>query len=84
VVSGCYGTPLMGNVHQATDLVLNVSSGTWYWSVRTTDFGFMASPWSDEMVCEYEYCEGDLTSDGQSNQIDLGILLAHRGYGTGL
>jgi len=43
----------------------------------------MASPSSEEMVSEYEYC-GDITSDGATDQIDLGILLAHRGYGTGL
>jgi len=76
VMSGCYGTPLMGNVHQATDWVLNVSSGTYYWSVRTIDSGFMASPWSEEMVCEYDHCEGDITGDGDTDQVDLGILLA--------
>jgi len=76
VMSGTYGTPLMGNVHQATDWVLNVPSGTYYWSVRTIDSGFMASPWSEEMVCEYDYCEGDITGDGMTDQTDLGILLA--------
>ena len=48
VVSGTYATPLMGNVGQATNLVLAVPAGTYYWSVRTIDSGFMASPWSNE------------------------------------
>jgi len=49
VMSGTYGTPLMGNVYQATEIVLNVPSGTYYWSVRTIDSGFMASSWSEEI-----------------------------------
>jgi hypothetical protein len=55
VVSGTYGTPLMGNVGQATELALTVPAGTYYWSVRTIDSGLMASPWSDEQEAVTEF-----------------------------
>lgn len=46
VVSSCYGTPLMGNVGQATEIDLDVPNGDYYWSVRAIDSGFMSSEWS--------------------------------------
>lgn len=46
VMSGCYGTPLMGNVGQATEFILDVPNGDYEWSVRAIDSGFMTSGWS--------------------------------------
>ncbi len=51
IVSGTYGTPLMGNVGQMTELTLNVAGSDYYWSARAIDSGFMPSPWSPEQVC---------------------------------
>jgi hypothetical protein len=51
VVSGTYGTPLMGNVGQATSLWLDLPPGSYYWSVQTIDSGLMSSSWSDERTC---------------------------------
>jgi hypothetical protein len=74
ILSGTYGTPLMGNVDQNTDLILSVPSGTYYWSVQSIDSGFMASPWPEEVVITF--CVGDLDGDGAVDQADLGLLLA--------
>jgi len=50
ILSGSCGSPLFGNVRQATELVLDVPYGTYYWSVRSIDAGLVASPWSDEVT----------------------------------
>ncbi len=46
IVSGTYGSPLMGNVGQATEIVLDLPDGSYHWSVQTIDTGFMASEWA--------------------------------------
>ncbi len=48
VVSGTESTPLMGNVGQNRSISLDVPPGTYYWSVRSADSGFMLSDWSRE------------------------------------
>jgi hypothetical protein len=50
IVPGTYGSPLMGNVGQATTVRLPVPAATYYWSVRSIDSGFMASAWAPEQV----------------------------------
>jgi hypothetical protein len=66
VMSGTYGTPLMGNCGQGTVLWLDVPPGTYYWSVRTIDSGLAASPWAAEQVSPVSatYKRGDLNCDG--------------------
>ncbi len=56
VVSGTYGSPLMGNVGPATEVTLDVPSGTYYWSVRAVDSGLTASSWSAEEECSAGGC----------------------------
>ena len=55
VVSGVYGSPLLGNylrpklsLGQLGVRLKNLPSGTYYWSVQTIDTGLQASKWSDE------------------------------------
>ncbi len=50
VVPGTYGSPLMGNVGQTTDILLRLPPATYYWNVRTIDSGFMASDWGPDQV----------------------------------
>jgi hypothetical protein len=50
VLSGTYGSPLMGNVGQAEQVNLRVLQGTYYWSVRAIDSGFLGSNWSAVQV----------------------------------
>jgi len=50
VMSGTYGTPLMGNLGQATSRSFDIPPGTYYWSVRTIDAGLRASPWAAEVI----------------------------------
>ncbi|MFH1842576.1 MAG: FG-GAP-like repeat-containing protein [bacterium] len=56
LVSGTYGTPLMGNVGQITKVVVPVGSAipgqSYFWSVRTIDAGLLASAWAPEQICE--------------------------------
>jgi hypothetical protein len=54
VVSGTYASPLMGNCGQATTIGLSVPAGTYYWSVRSIDSGFMPSSWAPEQQCEIQ------------------------------
>ena len=51
IVSGTYGTPLLGNVGQTLVIVLDVPAGDYFWSVRAVDAGLAASAWSPEAVC---------------------------------
>ncbi len=66
VMSGTYGTPLMGNCGPGTVLWLDVPPGTYYWSVRTIDSGLAASPWAPEQISQVSatYQRGDLNCDG--------------------
>jgi hypothetical protein len=57
IVSGVYGSPLLGNYlrpkvsNEQLGIRLNnlpISGGTYYWSVKTIDTGLQASEWSDE------------------------------------
>ena len=75
VVSGTYGSPLIGNVHQATGPVLNVPSGTYYWSVRTVDSGLMtSSDWSQEKICDYSGpCTGKETLKAKCTKNRKGV-----------
>jgi len=57
VVSGCYGTPLLGNYIRpklqdgSLGIKLRWTQGTTcFWQVRTIDSGLRASSWSDEAV----------------------------------
>jgi hypothetical protein len=53
VLSGTYGSPLMGNVGERETLTIEgVGEETCYWSVRTIDAGLTPSVWSpEEVVC---------------------------------
>lgn len=53
LVSGVYGTPLLGNVGQVTQIDFPDVAGTiYYWSVRAIDSGLRAGPWAAErMIC---------------------------------
>ncbi len=51
ILSGTYGTPLMGNAGQGRSIVLDVPAGDYYWSVRAVDAGLAASAWSPEVAC---------------------------------
>ena len=73
IMSGTYGTPLMGNVGQMTEIVLDVPAGQYDWSVLAIDSGFMASEWA----CAP--CIGDIYEDGEVNTVDLHILLGDWG-----
>ncbi len=68
VVSGTYGTPLMGNVGQATSRVLRIPPGTYYWSVRAIDSGLMPSPWSAQQV--WVDCNKNGVRDENEPQLD--------------
>jgi hypothetical protein len=50
LLSGTYGTPLMGNVGQATNLMImipdDLRDDQIYWTVKAIDTGLMASDWS--------------------------------------
>ncbi|MFC1752552.1 LamG-like jellyroll fold domain-containing protein [Thermoproteota archaeon] len=48
IVSGVYGSPMKGNMHQRRAITLNIPDGTYYWSVQTIDSGLRASAWSGE------------------------------------
>jgi len=69
VMSGTYGTPLMGNAGQATELRLEVPPGVYYWSVRAIDSGLAASAWSGEQVCHFGL--GDADGDGDADLDDF-------------
>ena len=51
ILSGTYGSPLMGNVGQSTILILDVLPRPCYWSVRTIDAGLRPSAWTDPAYC---------------------------------
>jgi len=70
VVSGTYGTPLMGNVGQVTEIVLDIPDGRYHWSVRAIDSGLMPSSWF------VETCPEDIDDDLAVDVVDLLILLA--------
>ena len=53
----------MGNVGQATEWLLRVQPGDYYWSVRAIDSGFMVSDWARRL--------GDLNCDGE---VDFGDI----------
>jgi T5SS/PEP-CTERM-associated repeat protein len=64
IVSGVYGSPLLGNYLRPTLLGLdyplgvrlqNLPVGLYYWSVQTIDTGLAASPWSDEQSFPVDY-----------------------------
>ena len=81
VMSGTYGTPLMGNVGQTTDLLLNLPPGTYYWSIRTVDSGFAVSDWSEEQVAvSHLHCPCDLNCNGIVDTLDLLVLLGYWGF----
>jgi hypothetical protein len=46
VRSGTYSTPLMGNVGQATRMIIDAPPGTYAVSVKAIDAGLFESPWS--------------------------------------
>ncbi len=46
VCSGTYATPLMGNMGQTTQIVIDAPPGTYAASLVAIDSGLMASPWS--------------------------------------
>ncbi|UCD74424.1 MAG: VCBS repeat-containing protein [Phycisphaerales bacterium] len=78
VMSGTYGSPLIGNVHQAAELVLDLPPGEYYWSVQAIDSGLLASPWSEEMFSEIEVevdCPADVNQDLVVNIDDLFAIL---------
>ncbi len=50
VVSGVYGTPMRGNVGQATMVTIDVPPGNYYWSVRAIDSALTASNWATEQI----------------------------------
>jgi len=70
IMSGTYGSPLMGNVGQMTEIVLDVPAGQYDWSVLAIDSGFMTS-------CAP--CVGDIWEDGEVDTVDLLILLSDWG-----
>ncbi|HNQ23399.1 MAG TPA: FG-GAP-like repeat-containing protein [Phycisphaerae bacterium] len=69
VVSGTYGSPLLGNVGQATQVLLNVPPGTYYFRVRTVDAGLAASEWSATAWCHFYL--GDSNGDDTVNRDDF-------------
>ncbi len=71
VFSGTYGTPLMGNLYEATDWVLRIPPGTYYWSVQAVDTALSASEWPEEQVCQFLGPLGDLNCDGLVNAFDI-------------
>jgi len=77
VFSGTDSTPLMGNVYQAYEWMLDVPVGRYFWQVRAIDAGLMHSDWSE--IQEYIYCPGDLDGDGDVDLADLAALLANYG-----
>jgi hypothetical protein len=85
VMSGTYGTPLMGNAGPGTTLQLDVPPGTYYWSVRTVDSGLMASPWAPEQVSQVSanYKKGDLNCDGSVNFGDINPFVLYLSNYTG-
>ncbi len=64
IVSGTYGTPLMGNVGQALglDLRCQVPPIRYFWSVRAIDAGLQPSAWTPEQVFipPYDYADHDV------------------------
>jgi hypothetical protein len=50
ILSGTYGTPLMGNVGQGTEVVVDIPAAGYHWGVRAIDSGFMVSEWSSDVV----------------------------------
>jgi hypothetical protein len=73
VVSGTYGTPLMGNVGQHTGMVLNESSSTFYYcAVQSVDAALSASDWTAEV--KSHIC-GDANGDGEVNVGDAVFLI---------
>jgi hypothetical protein len=55
VVSGVYGSPLLGNYlrpkldsNQLGVILTNLPNGVYFWSVQTIDTGLQASQWSEE------------------------------------
>lgn len=61
VMSGTYSTPLMGNVGEGMSHWLNLPPGRYFWSVRTIDSGFRASPWAQERIA---FRKGDVNCNG--------------------
>jgi len=49
IMSGTYGSPLMGNSRRTNDLVLDLQTGEYYLSVRAIDTGFATSAWAAEV-----------------------------------
>jgi VCBS repeat protein len=54
VLSGAYGTPLLGNCGTRRFAWFNIPLGelseAYYWNVQTIDTGLAASPWSEDQV----------------------------------
>ena len=85
IVSGVYGSPLLGNYlrPKLSDSQLglrlkNLPAGIYYWSVQTIDAGLKASEWSDEETflispscwdCPSQ-CHGDANCDGVVDTAD--------------
>ena len=72
ILSGTYGTPLMGNRGQANQLLLKVPTGSYYWSVKTIDSGFRTSDWAIEKVCHY--CPGSVDLDCDVEFYDFAVM----------
>ncbi len=70
IMSGTYGSPLMGNVGQATQIVLDVPEGYYDWSLRAIDSGLMNSEWYKDP------CPVDIFADGIVDILDVLIVLA--------
>jgi hypothetical protein len=73
VMSGVYGSPLMGNVDQNTEMLIDETSSTFYYcAVQAIDAGLAASDWTAEVkshVC------GDANGDGATNIGDAVFLI---------
>ncbi len=69
VLSGTYGTPLMGNVGQGTSAFVKAPHGRYFWSVRAIDSVLAASAWSAEGTCSHY--PGDTDNDGDVDLTDF-------------